>query len=106
MCFGLDSATLEVTRRGIDAETVVWATRVAVEGDRVKLIASCTRAGDELVARILPTRITSDDPWAHVAGPVNRIVVDSETAGSLVFQGPGAGKRATAGAMLADIVAR
>ncbi len=106
ICFGVDPATLEVTRRGIDAETAAWATRVAVEGDRVKLIASCTREGDELVARILPTRITSDDPWAQVAGPVNRIVVESETAGSLVFQGPGAGKRATAGAMLADIVAR
>lgn len=106
MCFGVDPATLKVTRRGIDAETAAWATRVAIEGDRVKLIASCAREGDELVARILPTRITSDDPWARVAGPFNRIVVESETAGSLVFQGPGAGGRATAGAVLADIVAR
>ncbi|QJR34577.1 homoserine dehydrogenase [Gemmatimonas groenlandica] len=106
MCFGVDPATLKVTRRGIDAETAAWATRVALEGDRVKLIASCTREGDELVARIFPTRITSDDPWARVSGPFNRIVVESETAGSLVFQGPGAGGRATAGAVLADIVAR
>jgi homoserine O-acetyltransferase len=106
MCFGVDPATLEVTRRGIDAETAAWATRVALEGDRVKLIASCAREGDELVARILPTRVTSDDPWAQVAGPFNRIVVESESAGSLVFQGPGAGGRATAGAVLADIVAR
>ena len=106
MCFGVDPATLTVTRRGIDAETAAWATRVALEGDRVKLIASCARDGDELVARILPTRITSDDPWARVAGPFNRIVVESESAGSLVFQGPGAGGRATAGAVLADIVAR
>jgi len=106
MCFGVDPAALKVTRRGIDAETAAWATRVAIEGDRVKLIASCTKEGDEFVARILPTRITSDDPWARVAGPFNRIVVESETAGSLVFQGPGAGGRATAGAVLADIVAR
>ncbi|WP_310571635.1 homoserine O-acetyltransferase [Gemmatimonas sp.] len=106
MCFGVDPATLNVTRRGIDAETAAWATRVAIEGDRVKLIASCAREGDALVARILPTRITSDDAWARVAGPFNRIVVESETAGSLVFQGPGAGGRATAGAVLADIVAR
>jgi homoserine O-acetyltransferase/O-succinyltransferase len=106
MCFGVDPATLTVTRRGIDAETATWAARVATEGDRVKLIASCTREGDQLVARILPTRITSDDPWARVAGPFNRIVVESETAGSLVFQGPGAGGRATAGAVLADILTR
>ncbi len=106
MCFGVDPATLTVTRRGIDAETAAWATRVALEGDRVKLIASCAREGDEFVARILPTRVTSDDPWARVSGPFNRIVVESETAGSLVFQGPGAGGRATAGAVLADILAR
>jgi homoserine O-acetyltransferase len=106
MCFGVDPTALKVTRRGIDAETAAWATRVASEGDRVKLIASCAREGDELVARILPTRITSDDPWARVAGPFNRIVVESETAGSLVFQGPGAGGRATAGAVLADVLTR
>ena len=106
MCFGVDPATLTVTRRGIDAETAAWATRVALEGDRVKLMASCTREGDQLVARILPTRVTSHDPWARVAGPFNRIVVESETAGALVFEGPGAGGRATAGAVLADILAR
>ena len=106
MCFGADPATLNVTRRGIDAETAAWATRVALEGDRVKLIATCARDGDKLVARILPTRVTSDDPWAQVAGPFNRIVVESESAGSLVFQGAGAGGRATAGAVLADIMAR
>ncbi len=106
LCFGVDPATLKVTRRGIDAETAAWATRVALEGDRVKLIASCAREGDELVARILPTRVTSNDAWARVSGPFNRIVVESETAGSLVFQGPGAGGRATAGAMLADITSR
>ena len=106
MCFGVAPHTLEVTRRGIDAETAAWAARVATEGDRVKLIASCAREGDQLVARILPTRVTSDEPWARVAGPFNRIVVESESAGSLVFQGLGAGGRATAGAVLADILAR
>ena len=106
MCFGVDPATHTVTRRGIDAETAAWATQVALEGDRVKLIASCAWEGGALTARILPTRVARDDAWAHVPGPFNRIVVESESAGSLVFQGPGAGGRATAGAVLADIMAR
>ncbi len=105
MCFGVDPATLKVIRHGIDAETAAWATRVARDGDRVKLIATCTKDGDEFVARILPTRVARDDPWSGVTGPSNRVVVESETAGSLVFQGPGAGGRATAGAVLADILA-
>ncbi|MCO4098749.1 MAG: homoserine dehydrogenase [Gemmatimonas sp.] len=104
LAFGVEPASLRVTRRGIDAETAAWAARVAAEGDRVKLIASIAREGNELVARILPTRITSDDAWAHVTGPYNRVVIESESAGALVFQGAGAGGLATAGAVLADVV--
>lgn len=104
LAFGIEPASLKVTRRGIDAETAAWAARVAAEGDRVKLIASVTREGSEFVARILPTRVTGDDAWAHVSGPFNRVVIESESAGALVFQGPGAGGMATAGAVLADVL--
>lgn len=104
LAFGIEPASLKVTRRGIDAETAAWAARVAAEGDRVKLIASVAREGDEFVARILPTRVSGDDAWAHVAGPFNRVVIESESAGSLVFQGAGAGGLATAGAVLADVL--
>ncbi len=104
LSFGIEPTALKVTRRGIDAETAAWAARVAAEGDRVKLIASCTQENDELIARIIPTRVTSDDAWATVTGALNRIVIDSASAGSLVFHGPGAGGRATAGAVLGDVL--
>jgi homoserine dehydrogenase len=104
LAFGIEPASLTVTRRGIDAEMAAWAAGVAADGDRVKLIASVAREGDEYVARILPTRVTGDDAWAQVSGPFNRVVVESETAGALVFQGPGAGGLATAGAVLADVL--
>jgi homoserine O-acetyltransferase len=104
LTFGIDPATLSVVRRGIDAETAAWAAHVAGEGDRVKLIASCAREEGELVARILPTRVTRDDAWASVTGPNNRIVIESDSAGSLVFHGAGAGGRATAGAVLSDVL--
>ena len=104
LAFGIEPASLKVTRRGIDAETAAWAARVAADGDRVKLIASVGREGDDYVARILPTRVTGDDAWAQVSGPFNRVVIESETAGALVFQGPGAGGLATAGAVLADVL--
>ncbi len=103
LIFGVDPSTLKVTRRGIDGETAAWAARVASDGDRVKLIASCALDQGELVARIIPTRVTRDDAWASVSGPNNRIVVDSASAGSLVFHGAGAGGRATAGAVLSDV---
>lgn len=101
--FGVDPASVSVVRRGIDAEIAAWAAQVATEGDRVKLIATCEREGDKVVARIVPTRVAGDDPWAQVAGPANRIVVESESAGALVFHGAGAGGVATAGAIVADL---
>ncbi len=104
LAFGIDPASLRVVRRGIDAETAAWAARVAAEGDRVKLIASCIIHEGELVARIIPTRVVREDAWAVVSGPSNRIVIESESAGSIVFQGVGAGGRATAGAVLSDVL--
>jgi homoserine dehydrogenase len=77
--------------------------QVAEGASLADAVATAQRLG---YAEADPTRVTSDDPWARVAGPFNRIVVESESAGSLVFQGPGAGGRATAGAVLADILAR
>lgn len=104
LAFGVAPSSLVVTRRGIDEETATWAARVAADGDRVKLLASVGYESGELVGRIVPTRVTADDAWAHVSGPFNRVVVESTSAGALVFQGPGAGGLATAGAVLADVL--
>lgn len=106
LSFGVDPASLKVTRRGIDAETAAWAAQVAAEGDRVKLLATCRREHDEYVAQIIPTRVTADDAWANVTGAFNRIVIESASAGSIAFQGPGAGGRPTAGAVLGDVLAQ
>ncbi len=103
LAFGVNPATLKVVRRGIDAETAAWSARVAAAGDRVKVIAVCGHEDNQLVARIVPTRVTLDDAWSAVSGAYNRIVIDSVSAGSLVFHGLGAGGRATAGAVLADV---
>ncbi len=58
------------------------------------------------MARIIPTRVTRDDPWAAVSGANNRVVIESASAGALVFHGPGAGGRATAGAVLSDVLSQ
>jgi homoserine O-acetyltransferase len=104
LAFGIDPQSLKVTRRGLDAEIALWAAQAAAEGDRVKLIATCERDGDSFVARILPTRVRGDDAWAAVRGPFNRVLIESESAGEIAFQGPGAGGLATAGAVLADLL--
>ena len=44
------------------------------------------------------------DPMASVHGALNAVALDAAYAGSLVFQGPGAGPVAAASAVLADLV--
>lgn len=104
LAFGVVPSSLVVERRGLDAVVARWATRVAHAGDRVKLLASCTREGDQLVARIAPTCVAADSTWARVSGPFNRVEVHSDTAGVLCFEGAGAGGKATAGAVISDLL--
>lgn len=104
LAFGVAPSSLVVERRGLDAQVARWATRVARAGDRVKLIASCTREDDQLIARIAPTCVPADSAFARVAGPFNRVEVVSESAGTICFEGAGAGGKATAGAVISDLL--
>ena len=103
LTFGIAPNALHVVRHGIDEATASWAVRVAAEGDRLKLIATIERTGDGIVGRIAPVRVPRDSPWARVAGATNRVAIESESVGLLVFEGAGAGGMATASAMLADL---
>jgi homoserine O-acetyltransferase len=105
LAFGVEPASLVVSRRGIDETTAAWAAQVTAAGDAVKVLARCTfDEHGRLTARIEPTRVSLDDPWSRVRDANNRIVIESASAGSLVFDGPGAGGRATAGAVLGDLL--
>ncbi len=103
LAFGADPKSLRVERRGIDEATAQWAATVAREGDAVKLIASCSIEHGKVTARVVPERVSGSEPWARVLGASNRLVIESESSGALVLQGPGAGGRATAGAVYGDI---
>ena len=103
LAFGVEPTSLRVVRSGVDEATAKWAASVAREGDAVKLIASCSLQRGKLVARVIPERVVAGEAWADVAGASNRVVIESESAGALVLQGPGAGGRATAGAVYGDI---
>ena len=103
LAFGVEPSSLCVVRRGIDEATAKWAASLAREGDAVKLIASYSLQRGTLVAQVIPKRIAAGEAWADVVGASNRLVIQSESAGALVLQGPGAGGRATAGAVYGNI---
>jgi homoserine dehydrogenase len=54
--------------------------------------------------RVHPTMIPLSHPLAAVSGAYNAVFVDSQSAGRLMFYGPGAGGSPTASAVLGDLV--
>jgi homoserine dehydrogenase len=75
------------------------------QGFAVKLIAAATTHDDATIeADVRPRLVPLDAPMARVHGAMNAIALDAEYAGSLVFEGPGAGPDAAASAVLADLV--
>jgi homoserine dehydrogenase len=71
----------------------------------IKLIAAATtHDGASIEADVRPRLIPADAPMARVHGAMNAIALDAEYAGSLVFEGPGAGPDAAASAVLADLI--
>jgi len=74
----------------------------------VKLLAICEKIdgpdGPVIAARVHPALIPNSHPLASVRGAFNAVFVESESAGQLMFYGPGAGGSPTASAVLGDVV--
>ena len=78
-------------------------------GSVIKLLAICERVttptGDAVSARVHPVMLPRTHPLAGVDGAYNAVYVEAESAGRLMFYGPGAGGAPTASAVLGDLVA-
>ncbi|MCR6522123.1 homoserine dehydrogenase [Lysinibacillus capsici] len=93
-----------VERKGISHLTqqdIQWAKS---EGKRWKLIAECSKNGDEVVTKVGPRAIPINDPLAGVMGVQNAITYNCDLAGQITLIGPGAGKNETGFSILIDLI--
>ena len=85
---------------------LAFGTRAATAvGLTIKLLAGSRRAGDSIVAGVIPTAVLIDSPLGRTAGVENRVEIDAEPLGRVAFVGPGAGGPATSSAVLGDLMA-
>ena len=71
----------------------------------IKLLAIAKKdPGQLLQIRVHPTLVPQDHPLANINDVYNAILVEGEPLGQVMFFGPGAGKGATASAVVSDIV--
>lgn len=89
--------------RQIDATDISYADNL---GFVIKLlaIAKANSDKDSLQVRVHPTLVAKDHPLANVNDVYNAILVEGEPLGQVMFFGPGAGKGATASAVVSDII--
>ncbi len=73
-------------------------------GYDIKLLAVAKYDGRRVDARVHPTMIPSDHLLADVRGVYNAVFVDADFLGPTLYYGQGAGRRATASAVVGDII--
>lgn len=70
----------------------------------IKIFGSSKKVGGKLYAMVAPQMIRSDNPLYSVNGVFNAICVTGNMLGPVMFYGQGAGKEATASAVVSDVV--
>jgi homoserine dehydrogenase len=100
-----------IKREEISCEGIrqVTATDISYADDlgfviKLLAIAKANADNDTLQVRVHPTLVAKDHPLANVNGVYNAILVEGDPLGQVMLFGPGAGKGATASAVVSDIV--
>ena len=73
-------------------------------GAKVKIFGFSKKVGDKVSAMVAPKLITSEHPLYSVDGVFNAILVKGNMVGDVMFYGQGAGKLATASAVVSDVI--
>lgn len=73
-------------------------------GAKIKIFGSSKKVGDRVSAMVAPKLIASSHPLYSVDGVFNAILVKGNMVGDVMFYGQGAGKLATASAVVSDVI--
>lgn len=87
--------------RGIALQDIQYAADL---GYRIKLLAILRQQQGMVQIRVHPALVSMDSMIGAVAGVFNAVWVEGDTVGDTMYYGRGAGREATASAVVADIV--
>jgi len=97
--FGLDPVHVEGIR-GVSLDDLRYADGL---GYRIKLLAVLKNNNGVVEVRVHPTLIPKNALLANISDVFNGVMVEGDTVGQTLFYGRGAGRAATASAVVADI---
>ncbi len=104
LAFGTPVSLESIYVEGIRNVSALDISFAAELGYRIKLLAIARMTDHGLEQRVHPCMVRRDKPVAQVMGVLNAVVAEGDFVGQTVFEGPGAGERATASAVVADLI--
>jgi len=109
MGFGTTVDFPSVDAQGITAIRAADIAQAAALGHVIRLVShaemAATQEGTQtLFQRVAPCLVPCSHPLASVEGATNAVVIETDFAGRLLFEGAGAGEGPTASAVVADLI--
>lgn len=105
LAFGKHVYPEQVSTDGITKVTLDDVAAADNFGCVIKLIGHAKKLENgKISAHVRPTVVSRDCMLSHVDGVFNAVLIDGDQTGEVMFYGKGAGKNATASAVVADIM--
>ena len=104
MAFGSRVTLADVDYDGIESVTGEHLAAARAMEMVVRLIGQATLAGERLDVRVGPALVDRHHPLAAVEGAFNAVMLQGDAIREITLEGPGAGGRETASAVVADMV--
>ena len=104
IAFGKGVEIEKIDRKGISGITAEDIEKAKAAGCAIKLIGRAKLVDGEVRCTVAPEIIPLGDPLARVDDVYNAIVVRGNFVGDAMFYGQGAGGKATASAVMSDVI--
>ena len=104
LCFGKHVFPESVYTEGITKITLEDVEYARAWGGVIKLLGRAKRVGDKISAMVSPAFVKNESILSGVNDVFNAILVRGNAVGDVCFYGRGAGKMATASAVVADVI--
>ena len=104
LAYGKNVNFEDITTEGITAITDKDFAYAKKMGATIKLFAKSVKKNDKYYAIVAPFVVNQENPLYAVKGVFNAILVDCNMGGETMYYGKGAGKLATASAVVADVL--
>ncbi len=103
LAFGTEIDAEQIYVEGITSITSADIEAADELGYRIKLLGVAQRTETGIEQRVHPTMVPKSSAIARIDGVLNAVAVDGDFVGEVVLVGPGAGGKATASSVAADI---